>query len=738
MDRTFLNILLVKHKFMSVPAALSYAPFSGLTAAQQLEESYARLQKEVAHYLDPEDMAVLLRTAVYGAKAHEGQMRQSGGPYFTHPIAVAEILASQRFDLPVLQAGLLHDVLEDTAVSKAEMAATFGNEVTELVDGVSKLDRLKDQAPQQVQAESFKKMLVATTDDPRVIIIKLADRLHNMRTLGALRRDKRIRKAKETLDIYASIAGRLGLFYFRMQLEDLVFSHLYPWRYAVLQKHYQQRFANNHAAHKVRHDLLPTLKSMGIKASITKRQRHLWGVYQRMQRKQSFDAACRTIPIRIITDSIDDCYRVLGVLHGIYRPISGKFEDYIAAPKSNGYRSLHTSVLTASGEVLNVQIRTHDMHSLAEMGIIAIWYQHVKNRSVQLEKHTIEAEKYMRDWLSRLREVQNITHDPLEFYDAIKKELSPGDIHVYTPKGEVIDLPRGATPVDFAYAVHTRIGNHCAAAKVNGELYPIFRPLEIAQTVEIITRPESHPNIGWLQFVVTAKARAGVNHYIRSLQYKEAQQLGRELLDKSLHERGSSLRAMEETALQDYLVEQKITIQQLFDDIAHGQRQSGLVASTILGGKSWQELSKTETLYIHSALDSAISMASCCYPLPYEPIIGHFEPQVGIKIHRRQCMISEVNDSQDWIRVAWAQEVSGIFISLIELHVLDKPMIISQITHEIAAAGSNIRDFRLERHWQQENMRIIKCWLAVENRDHLAKVMRSLRGIDGVIAIQRS
>lgn len=716
--------------------ALTYQPFAGLTGANELIAAWEALRQELSHYLDDETIAEVLRAAVYGAQAHEGQMRQSGEPYFVHPIAVSKILAAQRFDLPVLQAGLLHDVLEDTPISKAEMAQVFGTEVTAIVDGVSKLDRLKDQAPQEAQADSFKKMLVAMTDDPRVIIIKLADRLHNMQTLGALRPDKRIRKARETLDVYASIAGRLGLFYFRIQLEDLAFSHLHPWRYAVLQKHYQQRFTNKTVINRLRQEMQPQLMRLNIQASISKRQRHLWGVYLRMKRKQSFDEACRTIPVRIITQSEDDCYRVLGVLHKSCRPISGKFEDYIAAPKSNGYRSLHSSVLMKTvGAVLNVQIRTRDMHSLAETGIIAVWHQHLKNISLRNEHHNVVAEKYMRDWLSRLREVQNITDDPLEFYDAVKKELSSGDIHVYTPTGQIIDLPHGATPVDFAYAIHSEIGNHCVGAKVNGLPYAIFRPLQSAQTVEIITDSQAHPHAGWLQFVVTAKARAGVNHHLRSLEKKEARTLGMHLLDAALHEFGSDYAAVEKE-LAAYAKMQEIEINDLLDDIAYGRKQSGLIAAALLG-KAKSELGQEQVLYVHSALDSGVYLGECCHPLNQDAIIGHIERGKGIQIHRRDCVLAKVSDGQDWLRAEWAEDVHGIFNSKLVFVVQDRPKMLSQVAQIIGDCGSNITDLQLERlgHCNDQQRFIMK--LEVQGLEQLEKIMQQLRLIDGISQIER-
>lgn len=716
-------------------AALTYQPFAGLTGATELANAWSALQQELSHYLDDKTIAEVLRAAVYGAQAHEGQNRKSGEPYFIHPIAVSKILAAQRFDLPVLQAALLHDVLEDTDISKSEMEQVFGKEVTAIVDGVSKLDHLKDQAPQEVQAGSFKKMLVAMTDDPRVIIIKLADRLHNMQTLGALKPEKRIRKARETLDVYASIAGRLGLFYFRMQLEDLVFSHLYPWRFAVLQKHYQKRFANQSIISKVRQELLPQLMKLNIQASITKRQRHLWGVYLRMKRKQSFEAACSTIPVRIITQTEDDCYRVLGVLHKCYRPISGKFEDYIAAPKSNGYRSLHSSVLRASGHVLNVQIRTRDMHNLAETGIIAVWHQHLKNRSLRDEQHNLTAEKYMRDWLSRLREVQDITDNPLEFYDAVKKELSSGEIHVYTPRGEVIDLPKGSTPVDFAYAIHSEIGNHCVAAKVNGVPYAIFRPLQIAQTVEIITDPKAHPHVGWLQFVATAKARAGINHHLRTLAQQEAFRLGEHLLDKALQEFGSSYAKIEKK-LAAYLKTQRLELSTLLDEIAHGKKQAGLVAAALLDKVEhfvWQE----QVLYVHSALDSGIFLGECCCPVNKDSIVGHIEVGKGIQIHRHNCKLAQVSDGQDWLRAQWAEDAHGVFRAKLSFVVQDRPYMLSEVAKTIADCSSNISDLQLERlHHCRELCRLVMI-VEVHGRDHLAHIIRRLRLIDGISQIER-
>ena len=663
---------------MNAPLALEYQPFGVFTGAATLQAAYDDLAVELKKYLDPEDIDKVLRCAIYGAAAHEGQRRQSGEPYFVHPIAVCRILARQRFDLPVLQAGLLHDVLEDTILNKKDMATEFGEDVTRLVDGVSKLDRLKKTAPQAAVADSFRKMFLATADDPRVLIIKLADRLHNMQTLGALRRDKQQRIAHETLDVYAAIAGRLGLFYFRIQLEDLAFSYLYPWRHAVLRKHYNEDNTHEQTLRTVRSELQARLQILGIKASINPRQRHLWGVYQRMKRKESFKEAIRTVPIRIITDSEDNCYRILGALHSLYRPVHGKFEDYIAAPKSNGYRSLHSSVIMGDGTALNVQIRTRDMHTLAEAGIISVWHQYAKQRAVKIEAHSIEAEKTMREWLSRLKEVQNITDDPLQFYNAIKKELVTGEMQIYTPKGDIIALPHGATPVDLAYTIHTEIGNHIVGAKVNGQPYPIYKPLEMAQTVEILTDPDAHPHNSWLQFTIPGgKAHIGINRYLNRLARKNA---GLATADKQVTDS-----------------EQKILV--------------------------------------HSAFESGITLAPCCHPLPLEAITGHSVAGSGILIHSRDCPLLET--ATHTIAADWADERKGLFPSELAIKAYAHPRLLARVSGAIADSEANITDFQINHTESDEQRRCLTVWLEVRDLEHLTQVMHRLRQLEETIGIRR-
>ncbi len=663
---------------MNAPLALEYQPFGVFTGAATLQAAYDDLAVELKKYLDPEDIDKVLRCAIYGAAAHEGQRRQSGEPYFVHPIAVCRILARQRFDLPVLQAGLLHDVLEDTILNKKDMATEFGEDVTRLVDGVSKLDRLKKTAPQAAVADSFRKMFLATADDPRVLIIKLADRLHNMQTLSALRRDKQQRIAHETLDVYAAIAGRLGLFYFRIQLEDLAFSYLYPWRHAVLRKHYNEDNTHEQTLRTVRSELQARLQILGIKASINPRQRHLWGVYQRMKRKESFKEAIRTVPIRIITDSEDNCYRILGALHSLYRPVHGKFEDYIAAPKSNGYRSLHSSVIMGDGTALNVQIRTRDMHTLAEAGIISVWHQYAKQRAVKLEAHSIEAEKTMREWLSRLKEVQNITDDPLQFYDAIKKELVTGEMQIYTPKGDIIALPHGATPVDLAYTIHTEIGNHIVGAKVNGQPYPIYKPLKMAQTVEILTDPDAHPHNSWLQFTIPGgKAHIGINRYLNRLARKNA----------------------------------------------------GLATS----GK--QVTDSEQKILVHSAFESGITLAPCCHPLPLEAITGHSVAGSGILIHSRDCPLLET--ATHTIAADWADERKGLFPSELAIKAYAHPRLLARVSGAIADSEANITDFQINHADSDEQRRCLTVWLEVRDLEHLTQVMHRLRQLEETIGIRR-
>ena len=663
---------------MNAPLALEYQPFGVFTGAATLQAAYDDLAVELKKYLDPEDIDKVLRCAIYGAAAHEGQRRQSGEPYFVHPIAVCRILARQRFDLPVLQAGLLHDVLEDTILNKKDMATEFGEDVTRLVDGVSKLDRLKKTAPQAAVADSFRKMFLATADDPRVLIIKLADRLHNMQTLGALRRDKQQRIAHETLDVYAAIAGRLGLFYFRIQLEDLAFSYLYPWRHAVLRKHYNEDSTHEQTLRTVRSELQARLQILGIKASINPRQRHLWGVYQRMKRKESFKEAIRTVPIRIITDSEDNCYRILGALHSLYRPVHGKFEDYIAAPKSNGYRSLHSSVIMGDGTALNVQIRTRDMHTLAEAGIISVWHQYAKQRAVKIEAHSIEAEKTMREWLSRLKEVQNITDDPLQFYNAIKKELVTGEMQIYTPKGDIIALPHGATPVDLAYTIHTEIGNHIVGAKVNGQPYPIYKPLKMAQTVEILTDPDAHPHNSWLQFTIPGgKAHIGINRYLNRLARKNA----------------------------------------------------GLATS------SKQVTDSEQKILVHSAFESGITLAPCCHPLPLEAITGHSVAGSGILIHSRDCPLLET--ATHTIAADWADERKGLFPSELAIKAYAHPRLLARVSGAIADSEANITDFQINHADSDEQRRCLTVWLEVRDLEHLTQVMHRLRQLEETIGIRR-
>lgn len=725
---------------MTTPKLLAYQSdlFAGLAGQAYLQQAYDALEAELNLYLTDESIIKVREAARFGAQAHAEQKRQSGEPYFTHPIAVAHILASHRFELPVLIAGLLHDVLEDTEVTMGEMAAAFGAEVTALVDGVSKLKRIGDQAPQEVAAESFKKMFIAMADDFRVVIIKLADRLHNMQTLSALRPDKRRRKAIETLDVYASIAEKLGMFSFRVLLEDLVFSNLYPWRFAVLQKHYRALGDTSHRTmlDQVSEALLPELQKIGVKARIRWRRRHLWGVYLRMKRKESFAAACRTIPLRIITDSEDDCYRVLGRLHALYRPIANKFEDYIAAPKSNGYRSLHTSVLSADKDVLNVQIRTTAMHQLAENGILAMLYHHERQRREELDPHSIGAQKYLRDWLSRLKEVETITHNPLEFYNAIKKELTSGGIHVYTPKGQVIDLPKNSTPIDYAYAIHTKIGHHCREARVNGVNYPLFKALETGQTVEIIVDKDSFPHAVWLEFVQTAKARAGINHYLRHLAKQEAAQLAKRLLEIACNRLGGELASVDARRWQAYLSEQGISEEQLWQQIAQNTRQPMLVAQALLS-KEQVRLQGDSVLQVVSVMDAGIEFAPCCLPIPQDAVYGLLEDGVAIRLHRRECAFLEADKHHLWIKAGWDLAYRGRFETMIDVRIEDKLGMAAAVTTAISRENGNLTDLQVLLVAESQEVRVMRCRLGVFDRQHLAAILRALRRVSGVVSVNR-
>ncbi len=495
------------------------------------------LKKKISEYLSPQDVELVQKAYVVAREAHEGQTRSSGEPYITHPVEVTHILASMRLDHETLMAALMHDVIEDTDFSKQDLAEIFGNTVADLVAGVSKLDKLSFKDQKEFQAENYRKMIMAMTQDIRVILIKLADRTHNMRTLGALRPDKRRRIARETLEIFAPIANRLGIHDIKNELEDLGFQALYPMRHRALRNEVAKARGNRkEIINNIQGEIEARLAESGINASVKGREKHYYSIYQKMLNKElQFNEVMDIYAFRINVDNLDTCYRVLGVVHNLYKPIETRFKDYIAVPKTNGYQSLHTSLVGPHGIPVEIQIRTHDMDHMADKGVAAHW---MYKKAGDSSGHT--AQQRARQWMQSLLELQQSAGSSFEFVENVKTELFPEEIYVFTPDGRIVELPMGATAVDFAYAVHTDVGNTCVGARVDRRPYPLSKKLDTGQTVEIITSSGAHPNATWLNFIVTGKARLGVRNYLKSQRQEEALQLGRRLLDWSLAKQSSN------------------------------------------------------------------------------------------------------------------------------------------------------------------------------------------------------
>src|SRR6478672_5520371 len=565
-------------------------------------------------YLKPKDVARLAEAYRFSEAAHAGQTRQSGDPYISHPLAVAEILADWHLDGQTLIAALLHDVTEDTSVTKDEISDTFGKPVAELVDGVSKLDKIEFQSAEVAQAENFRKMLLAMARDVRIILIKLADRLHNMRTLGAVPPAKRRRVARETMEIYAPIANRLGLNTLFHELQELAFSHLYPGRYKVLAK--ATAAARGNRREMIGRTLEATKKKLAdaaIPATVQGREKHVYSTYRKMIEKHlSFSEVHDIFGLRVVVKDVPACYLALGALHGLYKPIPGKFKDYIAIPKANGYQSIHTDLIGPYGVPVEVQIRTEQMHRLAESGVASHWMY--KDETDQLS----DLQKQTHRWLQSLLEIQNQSGDPREFLEHVKVDLFPDEVYVFTPKGRILSLPRGATTVDFAYAVHTDIGNRCVAAKVNGELVPLRQELRSGDRVEVITASHAKPNPGWLQYVRTGKARSNIRHFLKTMQYEESASLGERLLDQALRALRGTIAEIDDASWERVVREGGArSKEELLADIGLGKRLPAVVARRLMKGAETREESKTGgSVTIRGTEGMAVQLASCCRPIP--------------------------------------------------------------------------------------------------------------------------
>jgi len=695
------------------------------------------LFKEWSGYLKPEDISQLQSAYHFSEQAHEGQFRKSGEPYISHPLAVASILAEWHLDSQALTAALLHDVMEDTSVTKTEISRNFGKPVADLVDGVSKLDKIEFESHAEAQAENFRKMLLAMARDVRVILIKLADRLHNMRTLGAVGDEQRRRIARETLEIYAPIANRLGLNSIYQELEDLSLQHLYPDRHRVLAKALKSARGNRReVVSKVLDAIKRKLKNAGVDAQAQGREKHLYSIYSKMREKHlTFAQVLDVYGFRIIVNDVPACYLALGALHGQYKPIPGKFKDYIAIPKSNGYQSLHTTLFGPFGTPIEVQIRTHEMHKLAEAGVASHWLYKDSDTSLS------DLQKKTHQWLQSLLEMQSQSGDSVEFLEHLKVDLFPDEVYVFTPKGRIMPLPRGATAVDFAYAVHTDIGNRCVAVKLNQELMPLRTELKNGDRVEIITAAHAKPNPLWLNFVTTGKARSRIRHFLKTMHFEESVKLGERLLNQALAPFGSVPADIRHAQWDKFVRDAGAkSREEALADIGLGKRLAAVVARRLLslGEPGPHEAPAPGSVIIHGSESMAVQFAQCCRPIPGDPIIGVISKGQGMVIHTHDCpVIAKARHDPDRVLdVAWDPETRKLFDVSIKLVVANQRGVLAKVAAEIAEADSNIQNVAVDPE-DGSSYTNMYFTLQVSNRLHLAGIMRGLRRIPEVVRISR-
>jgi len=693
--------------------------------------------KEWSGYLKPEDISQLQSAYHFSEQAHEGQFRNSGEPYISHPLAVASILAEWHLDSQALTAALLHDVMEDTSVTKTEISRNFGKPVAELVDGVSKLDKIEFESHAEAQAENFRKMLLAMARDVRVILIKLADRLHNMRTLGGVGDEKRRRIARETLEIYAPIANRLGLNSIYQELEDLSLQHLYPDRFRVLAKALKSARGNRReVVSKVLDAIRRKLKSAGVEAQAQGREKHLHSIYSKMREKHlTFAQVLDVYGFRIIVNDVPACYLALGALHGQYKPIPGKFKDYIAIPKANGYQSLHTTLFGPFGTPIEVQIRTHEMHKLAEAGVASHWLYKDSDTSMS------ELQKKTHQWLQSLLEMQSQSGDSVEFLEHLKVDLFPDEVYVFTPRGRIMPLPRGATAVDFAYAVHTDIGNRCVAVKLNQELMPLRTELKNGDRVEIITAAHAKPNPLWLNFVTTGKARSRIRHFLKTMHFEESVKLGERMLNQALGPLSSAPADIRDAQWDKFVRDAGAkSREEVLADIGLGKRLAAVVARRLLllGEPGPHDAPAPGSVIIRGSENMAVQFAQCCRPIPGDPIIGVISKGQGMVIHTHDCpVIAKARHDPDRVLdVAWDPETRKLFDVSIKLVVANQRGVLAKVAAGIAEAGSNIQNVTVD---PEDGSRYTNMFftLQVSNRLNLAGIMRGLRRIPEVVRITR-
>nr|WP_255530844.1 bifunctional (p)ppGpp synthetase/guanosine-3',5'-bis(diphosphate) 3'-pyrophosphohydrolase [Polynucleobacter sp. UB-Tiil-W10] len=708
-------------------------------------------------YLKPEEITQVKKAFQFSDAAHLGQYRHSGEPYITHPVAVAELCATWRLDAPSIMAALMHDVIEDTGCTKADLVEKFGNKVAELVEGLTKLDKLEFQSHAEAQAESFRKMFMAMARDVRVILVKLADRTHNMRTLDAVPMEKRRRVAAETIEIYAPIAHRLGLNVIYRDLQDLSFRYSMPMRFRVIEGAVKRARGNRkEMVEKILQASRMAFAKANLEVDLRGREKTLFSIYSKMRSKNlSFSQVLDVYAFRVTVPSIDECYRALGILHSLYKPMPGKFKDYIAIPKLNGYQSLHTTLLGPSGVPVEFQIRTTEMHAVAEAGVAAHWAY--KDGSPDMS----EVQNRAHQWLQSLIDIQDSSGDSQEFLEHVKIDLFPDAVYVFTPTGQIRALPRGATALDFAYSIHSDLGNTCVAVKINGLQLPLRSELKNSDIVEVITSASSQPNPGWLAFVRTGKARASIRHSLKTKHYSESLQLGERLLANALRQQGV------DAALLSPEIWEKLlhwtgdkTREEACVNIALGRRSPQELAIRLkiliddeggdeqmrLGVADWvapnQEIHhhQRQAILVDGREGNSIHFQTCCHPIPGDNIIGYLGKGEGLQVHTNDCPIALrmlSKDSDKWVEVEWGKELNREFELDLAIDTRQGKGVLARVASSVTAADSNIMNVSMEDRFKEDSV-TIRFTIQVYDRLHLSKVMRSLRTNPDVMRVTRT
>ncbi|SEL20900.1 guanosine-3',5'-bis(diphosphate) 3'-pyrophosphohydrolase [Atopomonas hussainii] len=691
--------------------------------------------ERISGYLSAPQVNLVRRAFYYAEQAHDGQRRRSGEPYVTHPLAVAHILADMHMDHQSLMAAMLHDVIEDTGIAKEALSAQFGETVAELVDGVSKLTQMQFETKAEAQAENFQKMALAMARDIRVILVKLADRLHNMRTLGVMPPVKRRRIAKETLEIYAPIANRLGMHQMRIEFEDLGFQAMHPMRADRIQRAVRRARGNRkEILSKLEESLRAALERDGLEGEVHGREKHLYSIYKKMRgKRRAFHEIMDVYAFRIVVDKVDTCYRVLGSVHGVFKPIPGRFKDYIAIPKANGYQSLHTTLFGLHGVPVEIQIRTREMEELANQGIAAHWlYKSAEGENLK------QGHARARQWVKGLLELQKNADSSLEFIENVKIDLFPDEVYIFTPKGRIMELPKGSTAVDFAFAVHTDVGNSCIACRIDKRLAPLSEPLQSGQTVEIITAPGARPNPAWLNFVITGKARTHIRHALKQQRRSESISLGERLLNKALSAFNLKLEQIADDVLHTVLSEYRLAGRDdLLEEIGLGNRMAYVVARRLLAQDHEPAHNPDSPLAIRGTEGLIISYAKCCTPIPGDPIIGHLSAGKGMVIHLDSCRnITDIrHNPEKCFPLTWAKDVSGEFNVELRVELEHQRGLIAVLATGITATDANIEKIGMDE--RDGRVSVVHLIISVRDRLHLSRVIKKLRALKGVMHIQR-